>query len=121
MSIRNNANHLEVHVSGPFQNSKSGKSHWIVVFGDNGQTWLIKPELVTGYLQCLLADIVTNIDIEHCETYYEINIRQNEFGSVSLWKRVQKNNGKPPQNINILSFVYSCDTTDEKIEKQGFL
>ena len=112
---------MEVHVSGPFQNSKSGKSHWIIVFGDNGQTWLIKPELVTGYLQCLLADIVTNIDIEHCETYYEINIHQNEFGSVSLWKRVQKNNGKPPQNINILSFVYSCDTTDEKIEKQGFL
>ena len=26
MSNRNNANHLEVHVSGPFQNSKSGKS-----------------------------------------------------------------------------------------------
>ncbi len=46
MSIRNNANQLEVHVSGPFQNSKSGKSHWIVVFGDNGQTWLIKPEFV---------------------------------------------------------------------------
>ncbi len=31
MSIRNNTNQLEVHVSGPFQNSKSGKSHWIVV------------------------------------------------------------------------------------------
>jgi hypothetical protein len=73
MSIRNIANQLEVNVSGPFQNSKSGKSHWIVVFGDNGQTWLIKPEFVTGYLQCLLADIETNIDILHCETYCEIN------------------------------------------------
>jgi hypothetical protein len=67
-------------------------------------SWL-NQSFVTGYLQCLLADIVTNIDIEHCETYYEINIRQNEFGSVSLWKRVQKTNGKPPQNINIISFV----------------
>jgi hypothetical protein len=120
MSIRNNANQLEVHVSGPFQNSKSGKSHWNVVFGNNGQTWLIKPEFVTGYLQCLLADITTNIDILHCETYCEINIREHEFGSGSLWKRVQKNNGKLPQTIKRLSFVYSCDTTDEKIgNKQG--
>ena len=110
---------MEVHVSGPFQNSKSGKSHWIVVFGDNGQTWLIKPEFVTGYLQCLLADIETNIDILHCETYCEINIREHEFGSINLWKRVQKNNGKPPQTVKRLSFVYSCDTTDEKIGKQG--
>jgi hypothetical protein len=48
MTIRNDAKHLEVHVSGPFQNNKSGKSYWIVVLGDNGQTWLIKPEFVTG-------------------------------------------------------------------------
>ena len=119
MTIRNNANHLEVHVSGPFQNYKSGKSHWIVVLGDNGQTWLIKPEFVTGYLQCLLSEIVTNIDIGHCETYCEINIRQHEFGSESVWKRVQKNNGKPPQTVKRLSFVYSCDTTEETIGKQG--
>ena len=49
MTIRNNANHLEVHVSGPFQNYKSGKSHWIVVLGNNGQTWLIKPESDSFY------------------------------------------------------------------------
>ena len=110
---------MEVHVSGPFQNYKSGKSHWNVVLGNNGQTWLIKPEFVTGYLQCLLSDIATNIDIEHFETYCEINICQHEFGSESVWKRVQKSNGKPPQIVKILSFVYSCDTTDEKIGKQG--
>ena len=119
MTIRNNAKHLEAHVSGPFRISKSGKSHWIVVLGDNGQTWLLKPEFVTGYLQCLLSDIATNIDIKHCETYCEINIRQHEFGSESVWKRVQKNNGKPPQTVKRLSFVYSCDTIDEKIGKQG--
>jgi hypothetical protein len=27
MTTRNNAKHLETHVSGPFRNSKSGKSH----------------------------------------------------------------------------------------------
>jgi hypothetical protein len=95
-------------------------SHWIVVLGNNGQTWLIKPEFITGYLQCLLSEIkMTNIDIGHCETYYEINIRQHEFGPDSIWKHVQKNNGRPPQTVKRLSFVYSCDTTEETIRKQG--
>ncbi len=111
---------MEVHVSGPFQNNKSGKSQWIVVLGNNGQTWLIKPdEFVTSYLQCLLSEIkMTNIDIGNCETYYEINIRQHKFGPESIWKRVQKNNGKPAQIVKRLSFVYSCDTTEETIGKQ---
>ena len=43
MTIRNNAKHLESHDSGPFRISKFGKSHWIVVLEDNGQTWLLKP------------------------------------------------------------------------------
>ncbi len=90
------------------------------MFGDNGQMWSIKPEFITGYLQCLLAEIETsNIDIGHCETYYEINIHQQEFGPDSIWKRVQKNNGRPPQTVKRLSFVYSCDTTEETIGKQG--
>ncbi len=38
---RINAKHMEVHVSGPLENKKNGKSHWIVVLGNNGQTWLI--------------------------------------------------------------------------------
>ncbi len=67
----------------------------------------------------MLSDIATNIDIEHCETYCEINICQHEFGSESVWKRVQKSNGKPPQTVKRLSFVYSCDTNDENIGKQG--
>ena len=89
------------------------------MLGDNGQTWLLKPEFVTGYLQCLLSETATNIDIEHCETYCEINIRNHKFGPESVWKRVQKNNGKPPQTVKRLSFVYSCDTIDEKNGKQG--
>jgi hypothetical protein len=81
---------------------------------------LVKPEFATGYLQCLLAEIETsNIDIGHCETYYEINICQQEFGPDSIWKCVQKNNGRPPRTVKRLSFVYSCDTTEETIGKQG--
>jgi hypothetical protein len=92
----------------------------IIVLGNNGQTWLFKPEFITGYLQCLLSEIeTTNIDIGHCETYYEINICQHEFGPDSIWKRVQKNNGRPPQTVKRLSFVYSCDTTEETFGKQG--
>jgi hypothetical protein len=117
--MKNNAKHLEVHVSGPFQNTKIGKSYWIVVFGNNGRMWLIKPEFVTGYLQCLLAEIeTTNIDNGYCKNYYEINICQQEFGQDSIWKRVQKKNGRPPQTLKRLSFVYSCDTPEETIVKQ---
>ena len=61
----------------------------------------------------------TNIDIGHCETYYEINLRQQKFGQNSVWKRVQKNNEKAPQIVKRLSFVYSCDTTEEEIGKKG--
>ena len=32
----------------------------------------------------------------------EINIRDHEFGPESVWKRVQKNNGKPPQTVKRL-------------------
>jgi hypothetical protein len=62
---------------------------------------------------------MTTIDIGHCETYCEINIRQKEFGTDSIWKHVQKNNGRPPQTVKRLSFVYSCDTTKETLGKQG--
>jgi hypothetical protein len=41
-SMETNVEEVEVHVAGPFQNAKLGKSHWVVVVGDNGQSWLIQ-------------------------------------------------------------------------------
>ena len=100
---RINAKHMDVHVSAPFQNKKNGKSYWIVVFGDNGQMWLIKPEFVTGYLQCLLAEIeTTNIDIGHCETIMRLtfvnkNLGQTVFGSV--FRRKMEGHPKLPKDF----------------------
>ncbi len=35
----------------------------------------------SGYIEYLLSQVKkSSIDIGHCKTYYEINIRQHEFG-----------------------------------------
>jgi hypothetical protein len=34
-SMKTNVKEVEVHVTGPFQNAISSKSHWVVVHGDN--------------------------------------------------------------------------------------
>ncbi len=113
MTTRNNAKHLEAHVSGPFRNSKYGKSHWIVVLGNNGQTWLLKPEFVTGYLQCLLSDIATHIDIEHCEnivrlTFANMNLGLKVYGSV--FRRIMENHHKLSKDfllfIHVTALMY---------------
>jgi hypothetical protein len=76
-----NVKEVEVHVTGPFQNAKSGKSYWDVVYGDNGQSWLLKAQFISGHIEYLLSQVKkSSIDISHCKTYYEINICQYGFG-----------------------------------------
>jgi hypothetical protein len=48
----------------------------------------------------------SNINIDHCNTYYVIGIRKHRFGSESLWKRAREK--KSP--VKKISFVYSYDT-----------
>ncbi len=31
----------QVYVTGPIRNNKTGKTHWVVVFGDSGQAWVL--------------------------------------------------------------------------------
>ena len=54
----------------------------------------------------------TNINVEHCETYYEFNIKKVEFGNESLWLRLPPKNGKPGNTVKRLNFVLSFDGTD---------
>ncbi len=75
---RINAKHMEVQVSGPFQNKINGKSQWIVVLGNNGQTWLIKPEFVTG-------------------TFVNTNLGQTVFGSV--FRRIMEGHPNPSKDF----------------------
>ncbi len=42
------------YITGPFCNSKTCKSHWVVVYGDNGNTWMLKSEFICGYLSAVV-------------------------------------------------------------------
>ncbi len=87
-SMKTNVKEVKVHVTGPFQNAKLGKSHWVVVYGDNGQSWLLKAQFIICFIECLLSQVKkSSIDIDHCKTYYEINICQHEFGQENCWKK----------------------------------
>jgi hypothetical protein len=32
------SNLVDIHITGPFRNKKTGRSHWVVVYGDSGKT-----------------------------------------------------------------------------------
>jgi hypothetical protein len=34
-------NLVDRHITGPFHNKKTGKSHWVVVYGDSGKTYVL--------------------------------------------------------------------------------
>jgi len=101
-------NPIDIHITGPFQND--GKIQWVIILGESGKTYLLKAEFISKYLNCLLRQWMklkkTKIIAEHCNTYYEIGIRKQEFGSESLWKR--RNN----KVVKRMSFVYSCDSKE---------
>jgi hypothetical protein len=79
---------VDVHITGPFHHS--GKSHWVVVYGENKEAFMLKAQFISVYISCLLRDWVkvtkSNIKIDHCKTYYDIGICKHQFGSESLWK-----------------------------------
>jgi hypothetical protein len=101
-------NSVDVHITGPFHHS--GKSHWVVVYGENKEAFMLKAQFILVYISCLLRDWVkvtkSNINIDHCKTYYDIGIRKHQFGSESLWKRT----GELKTPVKKISFVYSYDT-----------
>ncbi len=113
-------NSIEVYITGPFHNSKTCKSHWVAVCGDNGNAWMLKSEFICGYLSAVLPGHRQSIiDINHCHTYEDIHICKDEFGPESVWRCRSSTTGQKNRNIPRISFVYSCDKTNEKIGKQG--
>jgi hypothetical protein len=42
------------YITGPFCNSKTCKSCWVMVYGDNGNVWMLKSEFIRGYLSAVL-------------------------------------------------------------------
>ncbi len=101
-------NSVDVHITGPFHHS--GKSHWVVVYGENKEAFMLKAQFISVYISCLLRDWVkvtkSHINIDHCKRYYDIDICKHQFSSESLWKRAKEK--KSP--VKKISFVYSYDT-----------
>ena len=108
---------VDIFITGPFRNAKAGKSTWVAVFGDYGSAWTLKAQFLNGYIATLLTKIkASNINIGHSGLYYDINICKYEYGKESLWK--PKDQSKTTKR---LSFVYTCDTTEERSGKQGLI
>ncbi len=108
---------VDIFISGPFCNAKTGKSYWIIVCRDYGSTWTLKSEFIKGYIGTLLTKIQKpTIDIGHSSSYYNINIRKYEFGKESVWRCKEQS-----KTTKRLSFVYTCDTANERNGKQGLI
>ena len=116
LTKKNKTEPIEVDVCGPFMNSKSKKGSFVVIFGALKKAWTLKPLFLRSYLGTLVEKLNsrndTSINVEHCETYYEFNIKKMEFGDESLWLRLPPKNGKPGNTVKRLSFVLSFDDTD---------
>ena len=114
-SIKTNT--VDIYITGPFRNATTGKSIWIAVFGDYGSAWTLKSQFLQGYISTLLKRInMPNINISHTDSFHDINIRKYEYGEESLWKRNDKN-----KTTKRLSFVFTCDTTNEQNGKKGLI
>ncbi len=101
-------NSVDVHITGPFHHS--GKSHWVVVYGENKESFMLKAQFISVYISCLLRDWVkvtkSKTNIDHCKTYYDIGICKHQFGSESIWKSAREKKS----SVKKISFVYSFDT-----------
>jgi hypothetical protein len=119
-SIKSNL--LDVYVTGPFNNGKTGKSHFSVIFGAFLKAWPLKDSFLRGYLHTLATKMNSvkdsKIDTNHCHLFKEINIRKHEFGKESKWHCLAPKNGKSGNTIKRMSFVVSYDT---KLGNKGFL
>ncbi len=78
---------------------------------------MLKAQFISAYVSCLLQEWEnakkSQVNIDHCNTYYKIGICKNAYGPKNLWKYHSPNQaGKTPQPVNRMSFVYSCDTNE---------
>ncbi len=86
------------------------------MLGVPGKSWALKDTFVQSYLQTLLLkrekNRASDIVISFRQSFYEINICNNEFGKESIWRCKSPVRGKPGQIVKRLSFVYGCLTSN---------
>ena len=89
------------------------------MYGESGKSYVLKPQFIGKYLSCLLVDWMkvkmTNVNINHVSTYYEIGIRKYEFGAENKWKhRNSTDSRKQGSPVKRMSFVYTSDNKDRQ-------
>ncbi len=103
---------VDVYVIGPFRNEYSRESHWSVVYGNISEAWMLKANFVGAYVRTILKFSKFNPDdYLHTVSYHDINIRSQEFGALSIWKRQKGKKGV--KTVNRLSFVFTIKTSEE--------
>ena len=109
---------IDIYITGPIRNAKTSKSHWVIIIGGgSGGAYMVKAGFLRGYISTVMDGVQGSIiDPNHCDTYYDINLRMEEFGAVNKWRR--NANDKTTSRI---SFVYSCDTKEESTGKRGIV
>ncbi len=108
---------VDIFITGPFCNAKTGKSSWIIVCGDYGSAWTLKSQFIKGCIGTLLTKIKKpTINIDHSSFFYDINICKYEFGTESVWRHKEQS-----RTTKRLSVVYTCDTANKRNDKQGVI
>jgi hypothetical protein len=85
---------------------------------------MLKAQFIGAYLETLFKQreqiMMSNVDINHCKSYYEIGIHMEEFGEDNHQKHCVPNQaGKLAQPVKRISFMYSCDTNELENAKSG--
>jgi hypothetical protein len=103
-----------VNVSGPFNNVKTTQTHSGVVFGSFGKTWTLKGSFLCTYLHTLACRLNlikgSKIVVDHCQSYYKLNIREHEFGKDSVWRQLTPKNRENGSTVERMSFMVLFDT-----------
>jgi len=104
-SSQSNQSDVDVFITGPFR--KNANSYYVLIFGDLKRAYVLKSPFLRSYIKTVMDGL--NTDSTYCETYYDFNIRDKEFGKDDKWKRSK--NGK---TISRISAVFSCKSSNEK-------
>jgi hypothetical protein len=74
---------IDIFVSGPFQNRRSGFTYCSVIYGDQEARFL-KSNYIKGFVRLVLSSLkFRNEELLRCGSYKDINIRKVEFGEES--------------------------------------
>ncbi len=64
---------LDVHVSNPFRNAQTKRTHYVVVYGFFGKAWALKASFLSTYIHVIASKMNSmkgsKVDVNHCHSY----------------------------------------------------